>query len=254
VRYLLLRLAERDDERLVEVELALRELGFRQTEAQMALRLAAGRWGDLKALLVGVPDDLLDRPPSDGEWTLRQILGHLLSVERRYLLQSRYAAERLSDLSLPIRLPESRLPAAEGEPMPTGGLSDLLAVLEGARAETSRDLATLSNEVLGAPTIWAGWTVDLRFRLHRFGAHLRQHAVHLAKSLSSLGWRPTEAQAILGEAERARARLEGALVGVPDLLVERAPAPGLEAIGDVLTKAAAEESATVAAVSDALGA
>lgn len=47
----------------------------------------------------------------------------------------------------------------------------------------------------------------MRFRLHRFEAHLRQHAVQVEKTLAGLGHSPSEA-------ERLVRRLHVALAGV----------------------------------------
>jgi hypothetical protein len=55
------------------------------------------------------------------------------------------------------------------------------------------------------PTIWAGYEIDVRFRLHRFAAHIAEHTVQCEKTLLTLGWQPTEGRQI--------ARRLGAVVG-----------------------------------------
>jgi hypothetical protein len=48
------------------------------------------------------------------------------------------------------------------------------------------------------PTIWAGFDVDVRFRLHRFGGHLAEHTVQCEKTLALLdGFRDSEARRIV---------------------------------------------------------
>ena len=39
------------------------------------------------------------------------------------------------------------------------------------------------------PTIWARYDVDVRFRLHRFAAHVIEHTIQCEKALAALGWR-----------------------------------------------------------------
>jgi hypothetical protein len=47
------------------------------------------------------------------------------------------------------------------------------------------------------PTSWVGYDVDVRFRLHRFAAHLIEHTIQCEKTLGALGSRPTEGRHIL---------------------------------------------------------
>jgi hypothetical protein len=63
-------------------------------EPARLLGYAGGALGSLCGLLAGRPDDLLDRSPGESEWSIRQILGHILLTERRYLAQTRHAATR----------------------------------------------------------------------------------------------------------------------------------------------------------------
>ena len=58
------------------------------------------------------------------------------------------------------------------------------------------------------PTQWMQYDVDVRFRLHRFAAHVIEHTIQCEKTLNALGWRMTEGRrivrrltAILGEVE-----------------------------------------------------
>jgi hypothetical protein len=55
---------------------------------------------------------------------------------------------------------------------------------------------------------WIQYDVDVRFRLHRFAAHLAEHTVQSEKTLAALGWRATEGRrivrrltALMGEVE-----------------------------------------------------
>ena len=59
------------------------------------------------------------------------------------------------------------------------------------------------------PTIWAGYEVDVRFRLNRFAAHLVEHTIQIEKSLCALGWRATEGRRIARHVATAIAEIEG---------------------------------------------
>jgi len=104
-------------------------------------------------------------------------------------------------------------------PRPAGGpsfpsaLGPALAQLAAVRAELVARLAGLTPEELGAPPSYGRMAVSVRFRMHRFAGHEREHNAQIAKTLVALGWGRTEAQAILGYAEVSRGALEGALTG-----------------------------------------
>jgi len=53
-------------------------------EASRILTLAQIAFGRLRGLLAGIDDDLLDRAPAEGEWTVRETMVHAISVERSY--------------------------------------------------------------------------------------------------------------------------------------------------------------------------
>jgi hypothetical protein len=102
VRYALFRTLE--DAQEAHVRVAAKP----HPEARRILSLAQRAFGDLRALLTGVPADLLDQTPREGEWPLRDTLRHILNVERRYGLQTKYAVERRD--GDPMRISDERLP------------------------------------------------------------------------------------------------------------------------------------------------
>ncbi len=247
VRYLLLRLADADEERRVALGLALDALDWRQPEAA---RILGGRLGVVRAALVGVPVDAYRQRPSPADWSVGQTLEHMRIVEERYLIQTEWAAERLAAPDLPMRVPDDRMPAIPAEPVPAPTVTEEVARLESIAADVDSRLSTLDGPTLLAPSGWSGWDIDVRFRLHRFGAHARQHAVQIAKTLFALGWHQSEAQQILAQAEVARAALEGALLGLPDELADRA-AGSLPSVDALLDQALSDEEATRIAVAAA---
>jgi hypothetical protein len=130
----------------------------------------------------------------------------MLLVEQRYTLHTLYAVER-SDAE-PVRLPDARLPPLA--PGDDGGAVDArLARLGAERAETNRRLGDVVPAAMTRPTVWAGYDVDVRFRLHRFASHLAEHTVQCEKTLAALGWRPTEGRRIVGRLTAALGEVEG---------------------------------------------
>jgi hypothetical protein len=217
VRYALYRALEEAQEAYVRVAAAP------HPESRRILALAQRALGDLRGLLTGLPAEHLDPAPRAGEWSIRETLHHLLVVEGRYAVQTRYAAERAE--TEPVRIPDARLPTP-AQFDAGGDIGALLARLADARAETNRTLGALAPAAMERPTIWVKVDVDVRFRLHRFAAHLVEHTVQCEKTLDTLGWRPPEGRRIVRHLTGALGELEGlgAVAAVDEIasrLVER---------------------------------
>lgn len=217
VRYALYRTLEDAQEAHV------RAVAGPHPESRRILALAQRAFGDLRGLLLGLPAELLDQPPRAGEWPVPETLRHMLLVERRYALQTRYAVER-SDAD-PVRIPDDRLPTGSQMDV-SGGMGALLARLGEARGETNRWLGGVALGAMTRPTVWAHYEIDVRFRLHRFAAHVAEHAIQCEKTLVALGYRLTEGRRIVRQIAAAIGELDGlgALAEARDVearLVER---------------------------------
>jgi len=199
VRYALYRTLE--DAQEVQVRVSAGD----HPESRRILALAQRALGSLRALLTGLPGASLDRAPRAGEWSIQETVAHMVAVEQRYALQTKYAVDR--EEADPIRIADSRLPSLA--PANVGGeVAALLTRLAEARAETDRWLGDVPPAKMTRPTIWGGYEIDVRFRLHRFAAHVEEHTIQCEKTLQALGWRPTEGRqiarrlaAVLGEVE-----------------------------------------------------
>jgi DinB superfamily len=200
VRYALYRTLE--DAQEVQVRVAAGD----HPESRRILALAQRAFGDLRGLLIGVPPALLEKAPRAGEWPIRETLGHMLSVEQRYALQTRYAVDRTD--ADPMRIPDNQLPPTA--PATVGGeIGAVLRRLAEARAETARWLGDVTPAAMTRPTVWAGYDIDVRFRLHRFAAHVVEHTIQCEKTLQELGWRPTEGRQIARRLAATLGEVEG---------------------------------------------
>ena len=206
VRYALYRTIEDAQEAHVRV------VGRPLPESRRILSFAQRAFGDLRGLLVGLPADLIDRAPRAGDWPVREVLRHMWVVERRYAIQTLYAVERAD--SDPVRISDDRLPTPAQMEL-TGGIGEMLARLGEARAESNRRLGDVAPALMTRPTIWGRYNADVRFRLHRFAAHVIEHTVQCEKALAALDWHPTEGRriarhftALVGEIEGLGASAE----------------------------------------------
>lgn len=202
VRYALFRSLEDEHDALVRARAA-----WQPTEAERILSLARRAFGDLRGLLVGWPDAVLDGA-RDAEWSLRRVLTHLVEVERRYAAQTLFAAHRGEDE--PLRIPEGdpRLPPKDGAEV-LGSLHAVLGRLASARDTSDAMLGGIPDGALERPSDWTGWRVDVRHRLHRFAAHLAEHTIQCEKALEAAGLRSGEARRVVRRIWSARGELEG---------------------------------------------
>jgi len=200
VRYALFRTLEDAQEAHVRVAAA------DHPESCRIMALAQRAFGDLRGLMIGASADLLDRLPREGEWSLRDTLRHILLVERRYALQTKWAIERRE--SDPMRIADDRLPTPALIDV-TGGFREILGRIGEARAESNRWLHDVAPAAMTRPTQWVHYDVDVRFRLHRFAAHLIEHTIQCEKTLAALGWRPTEGRQIVRQLAALLGEIEG---------------------------------------------
>lgn len=196
----------------------------------------AARW-DLHGLLLPLTGADLDRDPGTGEWTLRRTLGHTIQAQVSYSARTAYAVHRVRhDPSLPIVGDN----AALGLPMPddeaaSGGLDGLRARLDEALDHGIGWLGRVDDDAaLAAPTTWSNYDVDVRFRLHRWPSHLREHTIQCEKILALLGRQPSEPERLVRLILGAYGRLEGEVVARPD----GSPARLVDAV-EVVTREAA---------------
>jgi hypothetical protein len=193
-----------------------------EDEASRILTLAQIAFGRLRGLLAGIEDELLDRAPAEGEWSLRETLAHAIGVERSYRANTQHALVRHDDE--PLTLPAERRP--KPDPADTsGGLLEILAAFAARRAETDAALAGLDAQQLVRPSQWGPYEVphriDVRFRLHRFASHIVEHTVQCEKAIESLGITLNDPRAVV--------RAIGAMRGAHERRSPRATLDALDA-------------------------
>ena len=187
------------------------------TESARILELAQIAFGRLRGVLTGVDDELLDREPAAGEWSLRRTLAHAIGVERSYRANTELALVRgdgdpLSlpqDPDIPVRTATGDYRRPRPDPADTaGGLLDIVAAFARRRAETDASLSALNDMQLRRPSQWGAVhdsaVIDVRFRLHRFASHIVEHTVQCEKAIESLGVTLNDPQAVVRAIGAAR--------------------------------------------------
>jgi hypothetical protein len=217
VRYGFYRIAESFELSGIEAALALRAVGTERGRAADRIAPAtAARW-DLQGLLITIPDSAWDADPGGGEWTIRQALGHVIEAQRHYGAATAWWSSqgyRPDDPELPATAPEevyAALPSqtAEGEGTPSEVRDRLDDVLD----RSSEALAGLAGDRLGSGARWAGFAVDIDFRLGRWSSHLREHTIQVEKTLFMIDHRPTEVDRLVRLVYAAWGRAEAEVYG-----------------------------------------
>lgn len=250
VRYGLYRLFETLEEATVTAMRAVTLLGGRQADAGRILSQATqARW-DLHGLLLSLAADDLDRPPGGEEWTLRATLGHIVLTQSRYTLNTAFwalAAPRHD--RTPADVPETPLTAREqNAAWSTGTVSDIRARLD-AMLDLAIGLLGDVNDAarLEALGLWVGYPVTIRFRLHRFAAHLREHTIQVEKTLAMLGRQPTEVGRIIRIIAGAYGRLEATVLCLPDGALDQTFGDS-RSLAELLTATAQEVTAVAGSI------
>jgi len=182
---------------------------------------------DLQAILTGVDEAVLDKPPAQNEWPLRIILGHILIAEREFFARIWHAVShhRSADAGQGEELTPVEMTAEEvaefvgryedfERTMNRLSISGIMAFYDSLHKRVLRELTDIKGFELEAESLWwEGTPFTVEFRLHRLDAHLRQHTVQIEKTLGALQGPPGEAQRLLRLIYEALADVDSAIIG-----------------------------------------
>ena len=210
-------------------DLAVRLAARRDKEPTQAERILAQyhqAYRDMTAVLASVRSEDLDRAPAEGEWPLREVAEHMLGAEYGFLRVCRVALDRhragkdtepTEDEWKAASAPFMSARDAATASLPTadvGGIRDLFAAIH---IRNLRELGDITDVELEKPSWFWDGTMPIRFRLHRFEEHLRQHAIQLDKTLVGIGRAPTEANRLVRNIYSALADVESEDAPADDL-------------------------------------
>lgn len=210
-----------------------------RTQARAILAQYHQAYRDMTAVLAPVRDEDLDRVPAPGEWCLREVLEHLLGADHGFLAVNRFALTRHRAGTYATQTEEDwnafRAPYAMPKDALSGGIASVRDAFARQHERVLRELDDVADAELELPAeFWEDTAMPIRFRLHRFEEHLRQHTVQLEKTLVGIGRAPTEAHRLI----------RNVYVALADVETERSPAPGLrEELAARLVARAAEIAA-----------
>lgn len=190
------------------------------TETHQILAYYHAAHRDLQAILIGA-DDALDQIPAENEWPLRTIIEHIIGANIGFFVAVKHAITQLrAGISEPTQLPDNAWETIAGkngthfEAAMRGTLAEIHAYAEALHQRILSECATINaTELDTLSRYWETESLSLRFRLHRFDSHIRQHSIQAEKALSAIGRAPSETMRLLRLIYAALAHVEGAAIG-----------------------------------------
>jgi hypothetical protein len=204
---------------LRDLAVRLAAAGPPRTQTQAILAQYHQAYRDLTGVFASARTEDLDRAPAEGEWPLREVGKHMLGAEYGFLTVSRFGLERhrAGQVGEPpdAEIDAFRVPFAAARDAAVGGLSgaslgQLRDAFAAAHMRILHDLGDITDTELEAEVWFWDGPMPLRFRLHRFEEHLRQHTIQLDKTLVGIGRPPTEAHRLVRNIYNALADVETA--------------------------------------------
>ena len=191
------------------------------SDAQLILAQYHAAYRDLQAVLLGVDSQYHEVPPAEGEWSLRRVFAHIVGADMGFYVAIKFALDRYHQGADPlidiedetwleiIGLEDDEVDTKMAEPLP-----GLQSTHEELHLRIMTDFSGIADHELEKPSkYWEDEAYSLRFRLHRFDAHMRQHTIQIEKILHVLGHVPSESDKLLRLIYAALAQVEGVLIG-----------------------------------------
>ena len=195
--------------------------GPKVSTAQRILAQYEQAYHDLQASLLGAGDDTVVQAPDEGEWPVRKVVAHIVGAELGFFVVVKYALDRRRSADgRAAEIPDEAWDAISGvdevsfQALVDGPFADIQSYHETLHGRVLREFTGIREEELAAPSMyWEGYEMSLRFRLHRFDSHLRQHTVQVERTLEAVAGPPNEAKRLLRLIYGALAEAEGATLG-----------------------------------------
>jgi hypothetical protein len=153
------------------------------------------------------------------------VVAHIVSAQSNFYVVVRYALDRLrTEDGRPAEVVDEDweeligMKEAEFDQIMEGSLASINAFYTSLHERVLNEFADVDEIEIEWPSMyWEEQAMSLRFRLHRFDSHLRQHIVQMEKTLNGIGRTPNEARRLLRLIYNALAEVEGLAIGALDV-------------------------------------
>lgn len=181
---------------------------------------------DLQAAVCGISAEEANCAPSEKDWPVRTVYGHILGVDIGFSIVVKYALERhragnwtLTPMSDQDEARLMGMSMDEYGKLMNGPLDNLVAFHRILHQELLTEFSRISSAELAWPaTYWEEERFPIHYRLHRFEAHIRQHTIQIDKTLEAIGVATTEGKRLVRMLYSALAEVDGALIGAENIL------------------------------------
>lgn len=210
----------------------LRELAVRisaerlpKTQAQHILAQYILAYFDLQGTLLGIEQPLVENSPSADEWSVQETLKHIVGADMGFYVVVTNALEhhrQQSDAPLPKVTNEvyDRILDLDDEKYDSimkGSFANLRSYHQQLHTKIVHEFANIDDNELELPALfWESEPYSLRFRLHRFDSHTRQHTIQIDKIINALNVPSNEGRRLMRLTYRAIGEVAGTLVGAWD--------------------------------------
>jgi hypothetical protein len=201
------------------------ELGLPLSSAQRILGQCHSAYLNLQQLLLEVDTEIAILPPAEGEWPIRRVLAHIIgadigfSVAIKFPLEGHPAGEKgPSEITDEAWDSLSGLDETAYKAIMESPFHDLQSYHHQLHDRILRDFADIHEGELEIPSkFWEEEAMSIRFRLHRFTSHMRQHSIQIEKTLEVIGPPVTEINRLLKLIYQGLSEADGALIGAWDV-------------------------------------
>ena len=187
--------------------------GARPRAEAIVAPVTVARW-DLIGALLPLTGEELDTDPGRSEWTIRETVAHIISVQHAYAVYTgwwRDQAIRTPD-ALPAAAPDGLEDPTWDEATAADGTPDhIRRRLHQVVDEAAASLVDLRPEEMDIGARWSGLPVTVGFRQGRWSSHMAEHTVQVDKTLVWLGRQPSEVERLVRIVSGAWGRLEAAI-------------------------------------------
>ena len=187
------------------------------TQASAVLAQYHQAYRDLTGALASARTEDLDLAPAKGEWPVREVCQHMLGAEYGFLRVCRIALERhrSGKAGEPAEAewdaasaPHLAARDAATAPLASADIKQIRDAFATIHMRNLRELGDITDTEMELPSWFWDGPMPIRFRLHRFEEHLRQHTIQLDKTLAGIGRPPTEAHRLVRNVYNALADVE----------------------------------------------
>jgi hypothetical protein len=184
--------------------------GPRPVAEAIVAPVTVARW-DLVGALLPLTGEELDTDPGRSEWTIRQAVAHIISVQHAYAVYTGWwRAQGIRDPdALPAAAPNDLDDPSWDEATAADGAPDhIRRRLHRVVDEAAASMVDLRADELDIGARWSGLPVTVGFRLGRWSSHMAEHTVQVDKTLVWLGRQPSEVERLVRIVAGAWGRLE----------------------------------------------